>query len=170
MSTCQGCGTELAPSRGGPARKWCSDRCRKQMLYSGVCIDCGARTNGSNGRGPNAAKRCRACFPAAAGETRKMWTRDACILAIQEWAAEHGEPPAVKDWWSRDPDLVCGDRERAERYGALRDAGVIPHALSVIRACGSWSEALRLAGFEPRAPHGGDGNSARRRSSRKAAA
>jgi hypothetical protein len=93
---CQACGVALRPNRGRP-RKWCSDRCRKTQ-YSAPCADCGKPLNGSGGRGPNAAKRCAACAAVASGEERKIWTRDAIVLAIQEWAYEYGEPPGVADW------------------------------------------------------------------------
>ena len=54
--TCSGCGSEL---KGTGRAKWCSERCRKQTLYGGVCVDCGAQTSGSEGNGPNAPKRCQ---------------------------------------------------------------------------------------------------------------
>lgn len=58
-SHCLGCGTAIAQPDYG-ARKWCSDRCRKTQ-YAGACIDCDATLNGSDGRGPNASKRCPSC-------------------------------------------------------------------------------------------------------------
>jgi hypothetical protein len=39
--------------------KFCSDKCRKAS-YGGTCIDCGARTDGSNGR-DKAPELCRDC-------------------------------------------------------------------------------------------------------------
>lgn len=65
MSGCRGCGATLPPkTHQGRDRIWCSDRCRKQTLYGGTCIDCGAPTNGSDGRGANASKRCNRCSSA----------------------------------------------------------------------------------------------------------
>lgn len=44
---CAGCGAEVPPSaHHGRPRKWCSERCRKQTLYSHPCEDCGAPTTG----------------------------------------------------------------------------------------------------------------------------
>lgn len=57
---CAGCGELfLVQSPFAHRAKWCSDRCRKQTLYSTPCVDCGAPTNGSDGRG--AHQRCQAC-------------------------------------------------------------------------------------------------------------
>jgi len=61
MAICQGkdCNRVLEPSTRRE-RKYCSERCRKTQ-YSTPCEDCGAPTNGSNGRGPKAPTRCRSC-------------------------------------------------------------------------------------------------------------
>lgn len=66
---CAGCAATLPPPKraGGRQQKWCSERCRKAQ-YAGVCVDCGAPTNGSNGRGERAAKRCKSCASIVAGE------------------------------------------------------------------------------------------------------
>jgi hypothetical protein len=69
MDTCQGCGVELPPSvYQGRKRKWCSERCRKQTMYGGACIDCGAEMNGSAGNGPDRPVRCGKCNAQRAGE------------------------------------------------------------------------------------------------------
>lgn len=59
---CAGC-HELFPVRKKMAlnrAKWCSERCRRSQ-YSTPCVDCGAPTDGSNGHGKNASKRCARC-------------------------------------------------------------------------------------------------------------
>jgi hypothetical protein len=59
--TCQTCGGPLNwwPGKPGVRPKFCSDKCRKAS-YGGTCIDCGARTDGSNGR-DKAPELCRDC-------------------------------------------------------------------------------------------------------------
>lgn len=60
MATCAGCGVEIPPSKGGPPRKWCSERCRKGQ-YAGTCEKCGKPTNGYDGPG-SASSRCGDCY------------------------------------------------------------------------------------------------------------
>jgi hypothetical protein len=65
-------------------------------LYSGACVDCGARTNGNDGPG-KAAERCRPCrheFERA----NAPWSREGVIHAIQEFAETYGRPPRVTDF------------------------------------------------------------------------
>lgn len=164
MSVCEGCGVPVPPSRGAIPRKWCSERCRKQQ-YSVPCVDCGKPLNGSDGRGPNAAVRCVKCSGAISGAKRTVWTREAIVRAIREWAELYGEPPAMPDW-SPSSARHLGNPERAERF--LSANGRWPWATKVHQRFGSWNAALEAAGFKPRAPHGGDGNQLRRRT--KAAA
>jgi hypothetical protein len=64
---------------------------------------------------------------------RGYWTRERIIEAIKAWAREHGEPPGYNDW---------------ERGGSLDH----PVSVTVAKKCGSWSGAIREAGFEPRTP------------------
>ena len=157
---CQGCGNPLPPSTGNRPRKWCSERCRKAQ-YSTPCVDCGAPLNGSDGHGPNAAIRCKLCAARVAGEAKTRWTRQALLLAIRAWARQYGEPPATPDWNPtraarlHDEGRICRFRE-----------GDWPHSESVVREFGSWNAGILAAGFEPRAPHGGAGNAARRRNQR----
>jgi hypothetical protein len=161
----EGCHVILPATRNPRPRQWCSEKCRKTK-YSVPCIGCGAPLNGSDGRGPQAATRCVACANALNGAERKIWTPAACVLAIQEWAAEYGEHPSISDW-SPTHCAFLGDPDRADRF---REAeGQWPSFATVIHECGGWNEAIRAAGFEPRAPHGGAGNQYRRRSVRASA-
>lgn len=56
---CPGCGADLTGTHG--KRKWCSERCRKQTVYSGTCQHCGTPTNGYGGFG-SASDTCKRCF------------------------------------------------------------------------------------------------------------
>lgn len=124
---CHGCGAGI-PRRvkGGVQRKWCSERCRKAQ-YAGVCVDCGAPTSGSNGRGPAAPQRCASC-QFAYQHDGAHWTPERIVAAIQRWASEHdGVAPIA--WLYERPE-----------YG--------PAASTVLRVMGSWNEGLRAAGFD----------------------
>lgn len=140
MNRCSGCHQEIPLSRGGRARKWCSERCRKETLYGGRCMDCGAVTNGSNGRG-KAHKRCLSCYSRHAHE-RRLWTPETVIEAIQAWAHEYGAPPTATEWNPGQHHMKPG---AAERYydGPL----VAPPVVAVQREFGSWAAAIEAAGF-----------------------
>jgi hypothetical protein len=142
-------------------------RARKDS-YAGSCVDCGTPTSGWEGRRED--PRCLLCASRKCAEERRIWTRGAVILAIQEWAHEHGEHPAMPDWnpWYARHEI--NDEARAARAEENIAAGRHPWPVSVIRAFGTWNAAIRAAGFEPRPPHGGGGNGARHRSVRARAA
>lgn len=164
--TCQGrsCTNETPiDQRNGEPRKWCSEKCRKTK-YSVPCVDCGYPLNGSDGRGENAAMRCNQCASIKSGDERKIWTPQAVVLAMQEWAAEYGEPPSSHDWDSWHAEHVLHDPARADRFRSAD--GRWPTLTSVCRAWGSWNAAIEAAGFAPRLPHGGGENVQRRRSQR----
>ena len=59
MRACGNCGKSLEGAHG--RRKWCCDRCRKIANYSGTCIDCGARTEGTASGYVRASVRCDPC-------------------------------------------------------------------------------------------------------------
>jgi len=167
VTVCKGCGGPLPPPSllGGRPRLWCSGKCRKAS-YGDPCVDCGARTVFGAERARVDEPRCYPCSTAH----RTVWTREALIAAIQRWAQEHGEPPAVADW---NPTVArrMNDPERAARAGRRqeRQTAEWPHPISVIRRFGSWSNGLEAAGFTPRAPHGGGGNELCKRSVREKA-
>lgn len=82
MSTCQGCGIGLAPPKKyGRPRKWCSDRCRKQTLYSTPCVNCGTPTTGDGSK----HELCAACNTLATGarNTAARVKREQVILALR---------------------------------------------------------------------------------------
>jgi Homing endonuclease associated repeat len=160
--SCAGCGGPLPPRKGpGAPQKWCSERCRKAS-YGDPCVDCGKRTcyGAESARIPE--PRCPTCSV----NHLKIWTCEAIVCAIQEWAAEYGEPPAICDWnaWQ---SRALGDEERARRYEAGK--GRWPCHQKVYQEFGSWNAAVEAAGFEGRAAHGGNGNWRRRRAERAAA-
>lgn len=132
-TACAACGGPL-PERAAAARfpKWCSDKCRK-TLYAGTCIDCGCRTDGSNGRGPNASKRCVSCRLRFQHDNAR-WTQEAIVTAIREWVDEYGRPPTAGEW----------------RVQQGRD---IPPSSTVQRAFGKWSDAIVAAGFSRPVAH-----------------
>lgn len=140
-------------------------RARKDS-YARPCIDCGGPTSGSQGRRPE--PRCLQCATIIAGESRKIWTREAVALAIKEWAHRYGEPPAMADWCHHRALVRLGDGDRARRAEREMAAGAIPSVQGVIRAFGSWNAAIEASGFAPRAGHGGSGNQLRRRYLRSA--
>jgi len=129
---------------------------------AGTCKHCGAATTGSRGRA-NAPERCRSC----AYEEDAVWTRAALIFAIQEWAHEHGEPPAMHDWNPHTARHYLHDETRARRFEEAD--GAWPWCTYVVRVFGTWNAGIEAAGFAPRATGGGDGNQARLRSVRERA-
>lgn len=147
------------------------DRERKRQ-YAGTCVDCGQSTNGHNGRGSQAAKRCRACSDIASAErqrAREVWKRGTIIAAIQWWADEYGEPPAIPDW-NPTKARYMGDEARAEHFEQVHADGMVPTFKTVVRKFGSWNAGIAAAGFEPRRPGGYAENHARRRAVRARAA
>lgn len=124
VPVCQGCGGELPELKNpGNPRKWCSDRCRKRQ-YGGRCVECGRRTDGSNGRG-GAPERCLRCGPERQHRER-VWTPEAVARALREWAHELGRSPTAPE--------------------ALRKGARVP-ASAVQREFGSWNKGLQAAGL-----------------------
>lgn len=167
FSRCQaaGCCNLIAPPGNHRPQLWCSDRCRKTK-YSRPCEDCGRPLTGCNGHGPNAPRWCHACMVPHIANTNRVWTRDSTIAAIQDWAREHGEAPAMADWnpWQSRHLLHDETRERRAEEGMA--AGRHPSVQVVVNLFGIWNAAIGAAGLEPRAAHGGAGNETRRRRAR----
>lgn len=107
-------------------------RARKQR-YGGTCVECGAATDGSNGRDA-APKLCFACHSQKLHDDR-YWTPERIIQAIQEWHRQHGRPPIAPEW------VTPGER-----------VGQIPPVSTVQREFGSWRAAIQEAGFEVLGP------------------
>src|SRR4051794_7871994 len=84
----------------------------------------------------------------AGGRRVRRWTRDTIIAKILEWEARYGEPPCSADW---NPSLA---RWRAQEWRAERyHDGDWPSTNAAKRPFGgSFSAAVRAAGFEPHRP------------------
>lgn len=144
---CPGCGKDLTGAHW--KRKWCSERCRKETLYSGTCESCGAKTDGSNGR-EAAPTHCKECAPRA----NRLWPKERIIKKIKEWAERYGEPPTSEDW---NPSLVrWRGGHNATAISERFSAGEWPWAITVRTRFGSWNAGIAAAGFEPR-PQNRDG-------------
>ncbi len=125
----------------GQRRKWCSEWCRKTTLYGGACSDCGARLDGSNGRGPRAPIRCRDCAHSAA----RTWSREQIVDRIREWDRRFGRAPAASEW----------NRSQARKFGYqdvldlhAQEPGRWPHSSTVADCFGSWNAAFAAAGVQ----------------------
>jgi hypothetical protein len=136
--TCEGCGQTGTQITAGPARKWCSDRCRKQTLYTGTCVDCGGRTGFSGTSVPS--ERCSGCTR----EHLRIWTRERVLADMVDWFDLFGEPPSAHDW----NQTLCRSRGwtwRVERYEGTRRRW--PFSSGVQELFGSWNAAIEAAGF-----------------------
>jgi hypothetical protein len=119
-------------------------RARKDS-YRGICQDCGAATDGSNGAAA-APNYCWECAPAH----HAIWTCERIVEKIHEWAELYGRPPGVMDWSPnharRHPSLSQELKQRKiERFGV----GRWPSVEAVYRYFGSWTAGLAAAGFSP---------------------
>lgn len=132
----------------------------RKRRYEQPCVDCGARTSGSDGRRDE--PRCATCAARLRAERETVWTAEKIVERIQAWATIYGEPPGSADWNPWQARHAIHDEQRAQRF----EAGHWPWSTQVVHAFGSWNAAIEAAGFTPRAPHGGGGNGFRRRSSR----
>lgn len=102
----------------------------RRERYGGRCVDCGAKTDGSNGR-RLAPKRCASCTARFLSDNR-YWNQDRVLAAIRRFAAEHGRPPVATEW------LTGKHGRKGDGY---------PHVPTVIREFGSWAAAIEAAGF-----------------------
>ena len=137
----------------------------------GICKRCGGETR-YNGHSVNGASRiCASCHRELERtpeyqERLQKWPARRIIAAIQDWAAIYGEPPAVKDW-SPTGARYLHDEKRAHRFES--ESPRWPWFTLVVNRFGTWNAAIKAAGFEPRAAHGGDGNTSRRRTKQASA-
>jgi hypothetical protein len=73
------------------------------------------------------------------------FTAEEIVGNVREWTEHYGTPPATNDWEpSRAP--AAGQDSRARRF----DDGDWPSVGMVRRQFGTFNEAIRAAGFEPR--------------------
>ncbi len=152
MATCAGCPAELPPTKinqltgvvANP-RRWCSERCRKSQ-YAGLCVDCGAATHGSNGRGKRAPTRCQDCSRKHETATA-TWTRERLIVEAKRWRDLTGAWPTATHWSSG-----CGSRPSEELLAAVLEfrslTGPWPRPATVQAVFGSWAAFMAAAGGE----------------------
>lgn len=118
-------------------------RARKNS-YRGACVDCGAPTDGSNGK-DNPSERCRTHAAAHGRKLGKAYV----IASIQEWAELFGDPPSASDW-NRSLAIAQNAAWRVTRY---EDTGrPWPSAACVQYLYGTWNNAIKAAGYQPLTP------------------
>lgn len=100
----------------------------RRERYRGTCVDCGAPTDGSNGRAM-APKRCRTCAAVHDHESR-VWTQETILAAFARYFEEYDDQPAASEILRLRPDWF-------------------PSVDAVQREFGSWSAAITAAGWRP---------------------
>lgn len=114
-------------------------RARKDS-YRGVCVDCGADTDGTAGR-DKAPTRCNHCNGAHSREMTRRWI----IESFRDWEDLFGAPPSASDWnpaHARSKNL----HYKADRYDGT--ARPWPSPTSVINIFGTWNAGRAAAGYE----------------------
>jgi hypothetical protein len=132
MRICQGCGRELT----GAARKWCSQRCRRDTCYGGVCTECGARTSGARGPG-HAASR---CFPCAHQALPVAEKRERNAARVKRYYQQ--KPEVVK---RLNKEYARRNREKRAAWRAVSKT-LREGTLSKPERCESCDAAVRLNG------------------------
>lgn len=115
------------------AQEWAQDsdgykREARKAKYRGLCVDCGLATSPSH----DSSAPCARCLSCAREHVSlsATWTDETVVLAIRRWHAECGKPPSAQQW-------------------RTRGAGYWPPTTTAQRVFGTWSAAIRAAGFEP---------------------
>lgn len=119
--------------------------------YRGECEDCGAPTDGSNGRA--APRFCQTCR----NEREHARASERIISELQRWQQLYGRPPQAVDWslsnlyyrrrnpqHGRESDAYIAEIERRHR-----EHGPWPSLKGAQSVFGSWNAAIEAAGFEP---------------------
>lgn len=146
MSECAGCGATLQPNRApGRPRKWCSERCRRRTLYTGICKSCGAETYDGSA---SPSDECAACMRQRQHDER-YWTRERIIDSIHRWIAAYGFQPTAGDWNVGLCKRASDAEARLARFYS-EEHGPFPHVFTIYGEIGSFSDALRAAGLTPR--------------------
>jgi hypothetical protein len=117
-------------------------RARKRQ-YDLECTVCGGRASGTTPS--RMVNRDEPVCAACSGAHYATWSREAIILAIQEWADEHGGvPPSATDW-NRHQAQGRGMDEGVDEWRS----GAWPSTVTVQNYFGSWNAAIEAAGFTP---------------------
>lgn len=138
------------------------NRARKRS-YGGTCEDCGARTDGANGRA-RAPKRCAACAATQKHEER-FWTPERIVEVFQEFARIFGRAPSTTDIYSFAYSPTIAANLSDARLAEVNDVTIafaahdlrLPSPPAVARELGSWKAAIAAAGLTPN-PTGGAGH------------
>jgi transposase len=115
----------------------------RRFRYGGQCIDCGAPTDGSQGR-DHASTRCRECSRTKQ-KADARWTPETVTEAIRRFATRYGRTPSATDF-NPPHAKYMGHAWRAERFYSDGD---YPYTGTVQGAFGSWSAAIKAAGLAP---------------------
>jgi hypothetical protein len=134
---------------------------QRKASYAGSCVECGAPTDGANGRAA-APLRCTDCAHEQQHRDRH-WTRQRVIEAFTEFAERNGRSPSATDF---SPALIAGRFSPEREAEAVRAyaTGRYPSPTIVARELGSWREGLAAAGLTPN-PTGGAGHMSAAKSS-----
>ncbi len=108
-TTCSGCGVDLPAQK----KKWCSERCRKQACYSGICEVCGGHTYSGSTTPPPI---CSDCFIAAIRKTPEQ-IREQQRLTMKRYGRE--KPHVVAEVNRRYREK---NRDKRRAYDALHAA------------------------------------------------
>jgi hypothetical protein len=129
--------------------------------YRGTCLNCGRRTDGSNGRAL-APVYCARCHPSC---VQTKWTRDTILAAFRLFAETMGRPPAASDSMlaargGRGNPSLNSHYSRARRAESVRAYKLglrLPHPGIVTRLWTEegWRGALAEAGLSTSQCRGG---------------
>lgn len=111
----------------------------RRKRYAGTCEDCGAPTDGSNGKA-KAPRHCAQCAPAHA----RLWTAETIIAALQHYYATYGE--CVSSMFGSG-NFNNYSPERLAEFRRRLEAGSYPQTNTVRARFGSWSAGLKAAGI-----------------------
>ena len=124
-------------------------RARKDS-YRRPCPSCGKPMDGSNGRGPNAAKRCVECD----NSDRVVWTVEKIVAAFHEFERRYGRQPVATDWMPALAEQMAAKVKDRGRKKAFTDKahrfyldGCWPSTETVANRFGSWNNGLLAAGY-----------------------
>jgi hypothetical protein len=136
--------------------------------YRRPCPDCGRPMSGCNGLGPDAPEQCAECANLERHEERH-WTAATIAASFQRFHDVTGRPPSTVDRMIHIPSVRAKLSPERITDGEAAFAAVdgdLPLPSIVNRECGSWDNALRLAGL-PTNPTGGAAHRAPRLSQRR---
>lgn len=108
---------------------WREKANRRRLSYGGTCENCGTPTDGSRGPSEAPPTLCADCYSQPGLNVE--WTPERIVGAIKRYSDEHGRQPVSNEWLIDRPEYA-------------------PPVSTVINRFGSWSAAIKAAGFETR--------------------